>query len=99
MKKFLLVFLIIAIVPALNMPEGFLARLGVDSSILMAATIAIVFAGFMQHLNLALIVLITIMAVAANVSDEAASAIGYDPDLVLVGLIALVLMPFIARQL
>lgn len=99
MKKFALAFLIALMVIGVNIQDGFLGRLGVDTNILMVALVAVVVAGFMQFHNLGLTILIIILAIAANLPAESAASIGYDPDYVLAALVALVVVPFIAKQL
>jgi hypothetical protein len=61
----------------------------------MADLIAFVVAGLIYHRHMALVVLVALLAVGANLPTETITAVGYDPDYLLAGLIALVLLPFV----
>lgn len=99
MKKFALIFLILIMVIAVNLPHGALAGFGISPNILIAALAAFIIAGLIANEHLGLIVLVILAAAAANVPREVADSIGYDRDIMLAVLIGLVLLPFIARQL
>lgn len=98
MKKFALVFLILAMVLAINMPGGMLSQFGLSPNILVAALAALVIAGLIANENLGLVVLVIAAAIAANVPVEVAASIGYNRDIMVALLVALILLPIIARQ-
>lgn len=99
MKKFLLVFVALLLAIGANLSDGFLARIGIDANILLVALGVFVIAGLIANQNLAFIVIVCTVAVAANLPDETARSIGYDPDLMLGLLVGLVLIPFLSRHL
>ncbi len=99
MGRFILVFLTMLMSIGVNLDEGFLVRLGIDPNILYVALISFVVTGLIAHRHLALIVIIFIMAYAANVPIEAAANMGYDPDYILAGLVAIIFAPLAANQL
>lgn len=99
MKKFLLVFLILIMVIAINVPHGILSEFSVNPHFLIGALGAFVIAGLISNQNLGIIVLVILAAIGANVPPELAASIGYDRTIMLAVLIGLVLLPFVARQL
>jgi len=94
-----LVFLVIAISIGVNLSEGFLARMGVDSNMLLVALIAIAITGMVVKRNLGLIVVVVLLVLGANMPEETAAAMGINPDYLLAGLVAVVLAPFIGSHL
>ena len=95
--KFVALFLVIFMSVIINLPDGYLVRLGIDANIMMAALAAIVIAGLTMHRRLALIVLVVLLSVGANLPESATEVIGVNRDFLLAGLIALLLVPFFAR--
>ncbi len=98
MKKFLLMFVIIALVLAVNIPSDMLSQFGANSYIMFAALAAVVIAGLVANEHIGLVVVVVCSAIAASVPKEMAASIGYDRDIMIAVLVALVLMPWIARQ-
>ena len=99
MKKFVLVFLILIMVLAINIPHGILTEFSISPNILIGALAAFVIAGLVSHHHLGLIVLVILAAIGANVPPELAASIGYDREVMLAVLVGLVLLPFVARHL
>lgn len=99
MKKFALVFLVLIMVLAINLPHGILTEFSISPNILIGALAAFVIAGLVSNQNTGLIVLVILAAIGANVPPEMAASIGYDREVMLAVLIGLVLLPFVARQL
>ena len=95
--KFVALFLIIFMSVVINLPDGYIARLGIDANVIMAALVAFVLAGLIMHLRLALIVLVVCLSIGANLPESAAESFGVNRDYLLVGLVAFVLLPFFAR--
>lgn len=98
MKKFLLVFLTLVMVLAINLPDGMLAQFGASPNVLIAALAALVIAGLIANEHLGLVVVVIGVALAANAPPDVAVAIGYKREVMMAVLVALVLMPFVARQ-
>ncbi len=82
-----------------NLSEGFLARMGLDADILLVALGVFVIAGLVAHQNLAFIVIVGLVAIAANLPEDVADSIGYSQDLMFGLLVGLVLIPFLSRHL
>ena len=95
--KFIALFLVIFMSVIINLPDGYLVRLGIDANVIMAALVALVLAGLTMHRRLALIVLVICLSIGANLPEGAAGSIGVNRDFLLVGLVAFVLLPFVAR--
>lgn len=98
MKKFALVFLVLMMVIAINLPHGVMTEVGISPNILLGALGAFVIAGLVSNEHLGLIVLVILAAIAANVSPETAASIGYDRDIMIAVLVGLVVLPFVAKQ-
>ena len=99
MMKFLALFLVIFISIAINLPHGYLAMLGMDADILMAALVAIVIAGLTVHRRLFFVVLVVVMSIGANLPETTIQRLGVDREILLAGLIAVVLIPYVMFQL
>lgn len=96
--KFLALFLVLFISIAVNLPHGYLAMLGMDPNILMAALVAIVIAGLSVRRRLFFVVLVVIMSIGANLPESTIARLGVDREVLLAGLIAVVLIPYIMFQ-
>lgn len=99
MKKFILVFVVLLLAIGANLSDGFLARIGVNADILLVALGVFIIAGLIANQNLAFIVIVCVVAVAANLPEETAQSIGYSQDLMFGLLVGLVLIPFLSRHL
>jgi len=91
--KAILIFIILFLTMAINMPHGMIARMGFGANYLIAALIAVVLAGLLRQRQLFLIVLAVLCALAANIPDEMLMKYGLDPDYFLGILVALVILP------
>lgn len=98
MKKFLLIFLALGVILAINLKVGMLSQFSVNPSFLVAALVALVIACIVANESIGLILLIMGAAMAANVPEEVAASIGYSRDIMLGLLVALVLTPMVARR-
>ena len=98
MKKFLLIFLILALVIGVNVSHGMLSELGLNGNILLGTLAALVIAGLVSTQGFGLIVLVVIATIAANVPSEFARSLGYNREMMLAVLVALVIMPIVAKQ-
>jgi len=99
MKKFILVFLVLLLSIGANLSDGFLAQLGIDANIILVALGVFVIAGLIAHQNLAFIVIVCLVAIAANLPEDVASSFGYSQELMFGLLVGLVLIPFLSRHL
>jgi len=97
MLRFGLIFLVLALCISINLPEGFLARLGMDGNILFATLIALVMAGLIAQQQIGVVVLVVVLTIGANIPEEMALEIGFDPDYLMIALGAVVLFPLISR--
>lgn len=98
MKKFLIIFLALAVILALNLRFGMLSQFSVSPNLLIVALIALVIAGIVANESIGLILLVMGAALAANVPREVAASMGYDRDVMIALLVALVLTPVVARR-
>ena len=98
MMKTILIFIVLFLTIAINLPHGMIARMGFDADFLIAALIAVVLTGLLKHRQLFLIILVVFCAIAANIPEEMISQWGIDPDYFLGILIALVILPIGAKM-
>jgi hypothetical protein len=97
--KFLALCLVIFISILVNLPGGYLAMLGLDADVLMAALVAIIIAGLTVHRRLFFVVLVVIMSIGANLPEGTIERLGVDREILLAGLVAVVLVPYVLFQL
>lgn len=93
--KFIALFLVLFISIAINLPSGYLAVLGMDTGVLMAALVAIVLTGLTVHRKMFFVVLVVVMSIGANLPESTIQRLGMDREVLLAGLIAMVLIPYI----
>jgi len=92
--KIVFVFLLLFMSITINLPDGVIARVGVEANYLTAALLAIVIAGLVAHRKLLLIVLVVSLSIGTNLPDTFMSTIGINRDLLFGTLIALIVLPF-----
>ena len=95
--KSILIFTILFLTIAINLPHGMIARLGFDADVLIAALIAVVLTGLVRHRQLFLVILVLFCALMVNVPEEMIREWGIDPDYFLGILAALVILPIGAK--
>jgi hypothetical protein len=93
-----LVFLVLFLTISVNLPDSVIARLGFDADILMAALVAVVMTGLIQHKNLLLIILVVFCSIFANMPDETMKGWGLNSDYFFGILVALVITPIGAKM-
>ena len=93
-----LVFIVIFLTIAINLPNSFIARMGFDADILLAALAAVVITGLIRHKNLLLIILVVMCSVFANMPDEIMHGWGLDNNYFFGVLVALVITPIGAKM-
>ena len=79
---------------AINLPDGIIARAGINANYLTAALLAIVISGLVIHRKLFFIVLVLSLIIGANMPERIMSSIGIDRDYVFATLIAIIIIPF-----
>ena len=95
--KLALVFFILYLTMAINLPDSYIAHLGVDPNYLMIALIAIVIAGLVTHRHIALITLVILLSFGANLPEEFLISIGMDKDILFATLVVIVFVPLSAK--
>ena len=71
--------------------------MGFQPDLLMIATLAFVITGLIVHRRLMIIVLVFGLIMGANLPAAAAMDMGYDPDILVAALFAVVTAPLITR--
>ena len=98
LMKFLFVALMLFMTIAINLPDGMIARLGVEPDYMMAAIVANIMAGFMVYRQLAAITFVCLLSLAANMPEGFLPFIEYERDYMTTALGLLVFSPSIYRQ-
>ena len=78
-----------------NLPESFLAQIGINSTYLLIGLVAVVAVSLVRYLKFTLVLVIAILAVGANLPSELAKEIGVDPQIMLFALFAMVATSFV----
>ena len=91
--KIVLVFMILFLTIAINLPHGMISRVGFDANYLLAALAAVVLTGLLMHRQLFLVVLVIFACIAANMPNEVMQQWGLESNYFLAVLIALVVLP------
>ena len=99
LAKFVLFFLIIFLALAVNLPDGMLARIGLDANYLLAGLVAVALAGLLVHRRMLMVLLVVLCTIGANLPEDITEYLGLDRDILFATLIALVLIPFIAGKI
>ena len=95
--KFVLVFLILFMTAAVNLPDGMLQGLGMDPKYLMAALGAWVLAGLFTHTRLLLTVMILGLALLVNLSPESLENMGIERNYLLITLLCVAILPLVVK--
>ncbi|GMR21006.1 MAG: hypothetical protein BMS9Abin36_1604 [Gammaproteobacteria bacterium] len=96
--KLLLLFLVLFMSIAVNLPDSYIARLGIEPDYIIAALAAIVVAGLVVHRKLLLIVLVVALSIGTNMPEPFMTSIGVGRDYLFATLIAIVIVPWIIEQ-
>jgi hypothetical protein len=99
MLKWALVFLVVALAIGVNMPDNMLVRYGLESSALTVALAAVALTGMIAYRRLGLVFFMVLLVVGANLPERAVFGYEIDREVLLATLIALIIIPFIQRQL
>lgn len=73
-----------------NLPESFMATMGINQTYLLVGLVAVVAVSLVRYLKFTLVLVIAILAVGANMPNELAREIGVDPQIMLFALVAMV---------
>ncbi len=92
--KFVLVFLVLFLTIAINLPDDMIRGIGLDPKYLMAALGAWIFAGLLSNGKMLLVVLVMGMALLANLPAESLNNMGIDRTYLLVTLFCVAIAPF-----
>ncbi|MCF6217300.1 MAG: hypothetical protein L3J62_05635 [Gammaproteobacteria bacterium] len=92
-------FIVLFLVMALDMSNSFIGRLGFEANYLATAAAALLIAWLTMNHSIVIMLLVVILATAASLSGEAAASIGYDRDIVLALLIAIIVAPMLRKLL
>jgi hypothetical protein len=77
-----------------NLPESFLAKIGLNQTYLLIGLVMFVAASLVRYLKFTLVLVIAILALGANLPNELAREIGIDPQIMLFALLAMVATSF-----
>lgn len=94
----ILIFIVLFLTIAINLPHGMISRLGFDADVLIAVLVAVVLTALLQHRQMFLVVLVVFCAIAANLPAETIRSYGIDPDYFMGILFALVVLPIGAKM-
>ena len=89
-KDFALVGMVTLMSIGANLPESFMAKLGINQTYLLVGLVAVVAVSLVRYLKFTLVLVIAIMAVGANLPQDLAKEIGIDPQIMLFALLAMV---------
>jgi hypothetical protein len=78
-----------------NLPESFMANIGINQTYLLIGLVAVVAVSLVRYLKFTLVLVIAILAVGANLPNELAQEIGVDPQIMLFALVAMVATSFV----
>lgn len=73
-----------------NLPESFVATIGLNQTYLLIGLVSVVAVSLVRYLKFTLVLVIAILAVGANMPQELAKEIGVDPQIMLFALLAMV---------
>lgn len=95
--KFIVLFLLLFLGIVLNMEHSFISRLGFEMNYLVAAGVSFLISWLALNHHVFVVAVLVIMATAANLPEATAAGLGYDRDIMLAALIAVILLPLIIK--
>lgn len=78
-----------------NLPESFMAQIGINQTYLLVGLVAVIAVSLVRYLKFTLVLVIAILAVGANMPADLAREIGVDPQIMLFALVAMVATSFV----
>ncbi len=80
---------------ALNISDSFIMRLGFEANYLLVAGVSLLVAWLTMNQHLLIVIVVLILALSTGVPEETATNLGYDRDVMLAALVAVVMLPII----
>ncbi len=80
---------------ALNMSDSFIARLGFEVNYLLIAGVSLLIAWLTMKQHILIVIVVLVLALSTGVPEETAANFGYDRDVMLAALVALIMLPAI----
>ncbi len=80
---------------ALNMSDSFIVRLGFEPNYLLVVGVSLLIAWLTMNQNILIIVVVLILALSTCVPEETAASFGYDRDVMLAALVAVIMLPIV----
>ncbi|VAW84193.1 hypothetical protein MNBD_GAMMA18-1924 [hydrothermal vent metagenome] len=80
---------------ALNMSDSFIVRLGFEANYLLVAGVSLLIASLAMNQHILIVVVVLVLALGAGVPEGTAENIGYDRDVILAALVAVIVLPLI----
>lgn len=96
--RFIMVFLVIFMTVAINLPDNMIRGIGIDPKYLMAALGAWVVAGLLANTKMLLLVLVVGIALLVNLPEASLGNMGIDRTYLIVALICVVAIPFLQKR-
>ena len=84
---------------AINVEDNVMARLGFSNDYLLMTLVSMVVAGLLVYRNLALVVLVLFLSLAANAPEDFLMTLSIDRDLITGTLVAIIVVPVASRVL
>ncbi len=91
--KYAVFFIVLLVSLGANMPDGVIARLGLEPNYLIALGICAVFTWLCVGRHTALLVGVAGLSIGANLTAASATSMGIDRDVLAALMIALVILP------
>ena len=95
--KFVLVFLVIFMTIAVNLPDDMIRGIGIDPKYLLAALATWVFAGLLSNTKMMLVVMVFLVALLANLPQESLDNMGIDRLYLLITLMLIAIAPLFMK--
>lgn len=80
---------------ALNMSDSFIIRLGFEANYLLVAGVSLLIAWLTMNQHLLIVIVVLVLTLSTGVPEETATNLGYDRDVMLAALVAVVMLPII----
>lgn len=80
---------------ALNVSDSFIVRLGFEANYLLVAGVSLLIAWLTMNQNILIILVVLVLALSTGVPEETAASFGYDRDVMLAALVAIIMLPIV----
>ncbi len=88
-------FIVLFITIALNISDNFVVRLGFEPNYLLVAGVSLLIASLTMNQHILIIIVVLVLTLSTSVSEETAASFGYDRDVMLAALVAVVMLPIL----